>query len=88
MTGVARRYAERARVTLQGDSTAAAPSGSPVWASQRLTHAIFGPGSVTGETDTAFAVRFDDGRNLTFSKTSAHPNFRPLTEEKPVRKQP
>lgn len=80
LTNVARRYADRAGVTLQGESAAHTTGNSPVWASQRLSHAIFGPGTVMAETDTAFDVRFDEGRTLTFSKKSAHLYFRPVTD--------
>ncbi|MGM0571443.1 ATP-dependent helicase [Marinobacter sp.] len=80
LTNVAQRYADRAGVTLQGEAAASAAAHSPVWTSKRLSHAIFGPGSVLAETDTAFDVRFDEGRTLTFSKKSAHLYFRPMTD--------
>ncbi|MFW5823573.1 MAG: ATP-dependent helicase, partial [Marinobacter sp.] len=80
LTAVARRYASRAGVELTGEAPAEAPGHPAIWHCRRLTHAIFGPGTVLAETDTAFDVQFDEGRKLTFSKKSAHLYFRPMTD--------
>lgn len=80
LTRVAARYAERAAIALEGNAPAASTSAAPIWTRSRLSHAIFGPGSVITETDAAFDVRFDEGRTLTFSKKTAHLYFRDMTD--------
>ncbi|OEY65794.1 ATP-dependent helicase [Marinobacter sp. X15-166B] len=76
ITTVAARYAQQEGVSL---TTTAAPRSQeidgPVWAKPRLVHAIFGHGAVVSEEESAFAVRFDDGETLNFSKKSAHLYF-------------
>lgn len=78
LTPVSRRYADREAVVLEGDDAETAPGSGPVWACARVSHAIFGPGSVTTEEESAFEVRFDSGEALNFSKKSAHLYFSPL----------
>ena len=75
LTPVSLRYAEREAVTLEGRAAESSAGHGPVWASKRLSHAIFGAGSVTGEEENAFEVRFDSGETLNFSKKSAHLYF-------------
>src|SRR5690554_8720 len=81
LTPVSLRYAERARITLDGAAPANIPDTSqPVWHQSRLVHAIFGAGRVTGEDESSFEVRFDNGDTLNFSKKSAHLYFTPLID--------
>lgn len=75
LTPVSLRYAEREAVSLEGQAAEAGTGHGPVWANGRLSHAIFGAGSVTGEEESAFEVRFDSGETLNFSKKSAHLYF-------------
>ncbi|HBM51019.1 MAG TPA: ATP-dependent helicase, partial [Marinobacter sp.] len=78
---VSLRYAERAKITLDGQAPASTPDASqPVWHQPRLIHAIFGAGRVTGEDESSFEVRFDNGDILNFSKKSAHLYFTPVTD--------
>ena len=80
LTPVSLRYAERAKITLDGQAPASTPDTSqPVWHQPRLIHAIFGAGRVTGEDESSFEVRFDNGDTLNFSKKSAHLYFTPIT---------
>ncbi|MGM0768576.1 MAG: ATP-dependent helicase [Pseudomonadota bacterium] len=78
LTPVSHRYAQREAVTLEGQDAEANAGQGPVWASARLSHAIFGAGTVAGEDESAFEVRFDSGDTLNFSKKSAHLYFTPL----------
>ncbi|MEX2474648.1 ATP-dependent helicase, partial [Marinobacter sp.] len=78
LTPISHRYAEREAVALEGQEATASAGSGPVWASFRLSHAIFGAGSVTAEEESAFEVRFDSGETLNFSKKSAHLYFTPL----------
>jgi DNA helicase-2/ATP-dependent DNA helicase PcrA len=82
LSAVSHRYAERAGVSLSTTAAEATPAqdGKPAWACKRLGHAIFGEGSVIGEDERAFEVRFDSGQTLNFSKQSAHLYFRPLAD--------
>ncbi|WP_339803861.1 ATP-dependent helicase [uncultured Marinobacter sp.] len=80
VTPVSLRYARRENVTLQGASQQAEPESGPVWATPRLSHAIFGHGAVHHEDESSFEVAFDSGKILNFSKKSAHLYFRPLTD--------
>ncbi len=81
LTPVSQRYASREGVQLSGEPARAETGNQPLWACQRLSHAIFGAGSVTGEEESSFDVTFDDGRTLTFSKKSAHLYFRAIMEQ-------
>ncbi len=79
LTTVSRRYAERAGVTLQGPAAGpAASTDGPLWHQTRLSHAIFGEGSVMAEDESSFEVHFDGGDTLSFSKKSAHLYFTAL----------
>lgn len=78
LSPVSIRYAAREGIQLQSEHVGeAAPSNAPLWAQSRLSHPIFGNGSVIGEDESAFEVRFDSGRTLNFSKKSAHLYFSP-----------
>ena len=44
-----------------------------------MSHAIFGAGSIVGEDESSFEVRFDNGDTLNFSKKSALLYFTTLT---------
>lgn len=78
LTPVSRRYAERAGISLQGQATDTASTGGPLWHQKRLSHAIFGAGSVMAEGESSFEVHFDGGDTLSFSKKSAHLYFTSL----------
>ncbi|MBS3803783.1 MAG: ATP-dependent helicase [Oleiphilaceae bacterium] len=82
LSPISLRYAERAGVTLSTTATETTLSdeGQPLWACKRLSHGIFGEGSVIGEDERAFEVRFDAGQTLNFSKQSAHLYFKPMPE--------
>ncbi|WP_288075562.1 ATP-dependent helicase [Marinobacter sp.] len=75
LTSTGLRYAHLQGVTLQTNTEATAEETTPLWARNRLSHAIFGPGSVTGEDERSFEVAFDNGDTLNFSKKSAHLYF-------------
>ncbi|WP_421859424.1 ATP-dependent helicase [Marinobacter salarius] len=75
LTSTGLRYAHLQGVTLQTSAEATAEETTPLWARNRLSHAIFGPGSVTGEDERSFEVAFDNGDTLNFSKKSAHLYF-------------
>ncbi|MBC7191198.1 ATP-dependent helicase [Marinobacter sp.] len=76
VTGISRRYAEREGIRLEGAPTPETTNPGPVWANPRVNHGIYGPGTVRGETESAFEVRFDNGESRIFSKTNAHLYFR------------
>ena len=78
LTPVSQRYAQREGVTLEGTTPATDDRQAPVWHSQRVSHAIFGAGSIVGEDESSFEVRFDNGDTLNFSKKSAHLYFTTL----------
>ena len=78
LTPIGERYARREGITLSGQAGPAMAESSPLWSRQRLSHAIFGPGTVLAEQEGSFDVQFDEGRTLTFSKKSAHLYFRIL----------
>jgi len=75
LTSTGLRYAHLQGVTLHTSTEATAEETTPLWARNRLSHAIFGPGSVTGEDERSFEVAFDNGDTLNFSKKSAHLYF-------------
>ncbi|WP_421911552.1 ATP-dependent helicase [Marinobacter sp.] len=75
LTPTGLRYARLQGVTLQTSVAATTEETTPLWARARLSHAIFGPGSVTGEDERSFEVAFDNGDTLNFSKKSAHLYF-------------
>ncbi|MCG7198130.1 ATP-dependent helicase [Marinobacter pelagius] len=75
LTPVSQRYAHREGITLEGAAPAAEDRQAPVWHCQRVSHAIFGAGSLVGEDESSFEVRFDTGDTLNFSKKSAHLYF-------------
>lgn len=75
VTTTGTRYASRIGVTLDGSSENREHQTAPLWAKPRLSHAIFGAGSVVGEDASSFEVRFDNGETLNFSKQSAHLYF-------------
>lgn len=79
LTPISLRYAAREGVELTSTSQAESTGqNGPLWASARLTHAIFGVGSVVREDESAFEVTFDSGQTLNFSKKSAHLYFSPV----------
>ncbi|MEE3118570.1 MAG: ATP-dependent helicase, partial [Pseudomonadota bacterium] len=75
LTPVSLRYAQREGVELEGQAAVAKPVTEPLWHSARLSHTIFGAGSVVREDESSFEVRFDSGDTLNFSKKSAHLYF-------------
>ena len=75
LTPTGLRYARLQGITLQTSVAATTEETTPLWARARLSHAIFGPGSVTGEDERSFEVAFDNGDTLNFSKKSAHLYF-------------
>ncbi|WP_092016018.1 ATP-dependent helicase [Marinobacter daqiaonensis] len=81
LTPVSLRYAGRAGINLEGETATTSRNGALLWSHNRLSHAIFGPGTVVREEESAFEVRFDEGRTLNFSKKSAHLYFRILASE-------
>ncbi len=78
LTPVSQRYAQREDVTLEGSAPANDDRQTPIWHSRRVSHAIFGAGSVVDEDESSFEVRFDNGDTLNFSKKSAHLYFTTL----------
>jgi DNA helicase-2/ATP-dependent DNA helicase PcrA len=76
VTATAERYAAHEAVTLEGSRAPAAAANQPVWSLARISHAVLGPGEVTGEDQSSFEVRFDSGDTLNFSKKSAHLYFK------------
>ncbi len=76
-TKIARRYAEFKNTTLTQQETKKAKTSdeAPAWHSDAIHHAIFGDGNVTGEDDRSFKVLFEDGKEMDFSKKSAHLYF-------------
>jgi DNA helicase-2/ATP-dependent DNA helicase PcrA len=78
LTPVSQRYADRENVAIEGNAATSANSMEPVWHQKRLSHAIFGPGSVATEDESSFEVHFDNGEILNFSKKSAHLYFTAL----------
>ena len=78
ITAVSQRYANRENVAIEGNAATSANSMEPLWHQKRLSHAIFGPGSVVTEDESSFEVRFDNGEILNFSKKSAHLYFTAL----------
>lgn len=79
LTPVSQRYATRENVTLEGQAATSSNSMEPLWHHNRLSHAIFGAGTVVTEDESSFEVHFDNGETLNFSKKSAHLYFTPLT---------
>ncbi|MCM0613574.1 ATP-dependent helicase [Marinobacter sediminum] len=78
LTPISQRYAEREGVVLDGQAATVTDSNDPLWYRERVSHAIFGAGSVVAEDEGSFEVRFDNGDTLNFSKKSAHLYFTPL----------
>ncbi|WP_348701291.1 ATP-dependent helicase [uncultured Marinobacter sp.] len=78
LTAVGQRYAEREGVEVAGAPQPAVDTSAPVWHHPRVSHAIFGPGTVLTEDERSFEVRFDRGDTLNFSKKSAHLYFTAL----------
>jgi DNA helicase-2/ATP-dependent DNA helicase PcrA len=74
LTAISERYGRREGITLSGQ-TRQEDTDQPLWQRERLQHAIFGAGTVVGEDERAFEVRFDNGDTLNFSKQSAHLYF-------------
>ncbi len=81
VTPASLRYARRQGITLHGGADATTEHSAPLWAQARLSHAIFGPGSVTSEDESSFEVAFDNGETLNFSKKSAHLYFTALSSK-------
>ena len=73
------RYAQREGVELEGHAAVSRPAREPLWHSARISHTIFGAGSVVREDESSFEVHFDNGDTLNFSKKSAHLYFTILT---------
>jgi len=78
LTPVSQRYAEREGIVLHGHAADKSTATGPLWHQKRITHAIFGSGTVITEDESSFEVRFDGGDLLNFSKKSAHLYFTPL----------
>lgn len=78
LTPVSQRYAEREGIELNGLTADNAGTTGPLWHQRRITHAIFGSGTVTSEDESSFEVHFDNGDMLNFSKQSAHLYFTPM----------
>lgn len=78
ITPVSQRYSDRESVGLEGQAAKPESSTEPLWHRKRLSHAIFGPGSIVAEDEGSFEVRFDNGETLNFSKQSAHLYFKAL----------
>ena len=81
VTATGARYASRIGITLNSSNEAGGNQTAPLWSKPRLSHAIFGAGSVVGEDESSFEVRFDSGETLNFSKKSAHLYFTARHEE-------
>jgi DNA helicase-2/ATP-dependent DNA helicase PcrA len=81
LTATAERYAAHESVTLKGTGQPRESSSQPTWTLARISHAVLGPGTVVGEDQQSFEVRFDSGDTLNFSKKSAHLYFRALSAE-------
>jgi DNA helicase-2/ATP-dependent DNA helicase PcrA len=81
LTLTAERYAAHQSLTLTGTRPAHSSGSQPLWAQPRLSHAVLGPGTVVGEDQQSFEVKFDSGDTLNFSKKSAHLYFRALSQE-------
>ncbi|MBK1873221.1 ATP-dependent helicase [Marinobacter sp. 1-3A] len=75
LTPVSSRYASQEGVTLEGEAHASTSTNAPLWHHARLTHSIFGAGSVVGEDESSFEVHFSGGEKMHFSKKSAHLYF-------------
>src|SRR5690554_1225868 len=75
LTPVSSRYASQEGVTLEGEAHASTSTNAPLWHHVRLTHSIFGAGSVVGEDESSFEVHFSGGEKMHFSKKSAHLYF-------------
>eukprot|EP00163_Fabomonas_tropica_P025031 TRINITY_DN4310_c0_g2_i1.p1 TRINITY_DN4310_c0_g2~~TRINITY_DN4310_c0_g2_i1.p1 ORF type:complete len:774 (+),score=88.27 TRINITY_DN4310_c0_g2_i1:2374-4695(+) len=78
LTPISQRYGQREGVTLAGEMPEVTNTMEPLWHQQRVSHVIFGSGSVAAEDESSFEVRFDNGDTLNFSKKSAHLYFTPL----------
>ncbi len=76
-TKISKRYADLKNATLKQATTKKEnPSGEPpAWHCDAVHHAIFGDGNVTGEDERSFKVKFEDGKEMDFSKKSAHLYF-------------
>jgi len=77
-TRVSQHYARREGITLTGAPEQAAGSAMPVWQYRRVIHATYGPGTVLGDDERLFAVRFDQGDTRNFAKDKAQLYFTPL----------
>jgi len=75
LTPVSSRYASQEGITVEGKAQASATSTSPLWHQPRLTHSIFGAGTVVSEDESSFEVHFASGEKMNFSKKSAHLYF-------------
>lgn len=71
---IKKRFLDR----LSGKRTSYNPSGKRLWYQDRVRHAIFGVGQVIQELERSFSVRFNDGKEMEFSKKSAHLYFKPI----------
>ncbi len=76
-TKIARRYAALKNITLkQLEKQKTKQSDEPpAWHHDAIHHAIFGDGNVIGEDDRSFKVKFEDGKEMDFSKKTAHLYF-------------
>jgi len=82
-TKIAKRYAELKHASLiqaKANVVATDNNETAAWHCDAVLHAIFGDGIVTGEDERSFKVKFEDGKEMDFSKKSAHLYFteRPL----------
>ena len=83
VSALARRYARHYGRALEGDPAIGPDDGQhPLWHHRQLHHAVFGPGEVLSEDESSFAVRFDGGRIMNFSKKSAHLYFMPRADSR------
>ncbi|MBK1886458.1 ATP-dependent helicase [Marinobacter sp. DY40_1A1] len=75
LTPVSSRYALQEGVTLEGGVHTNTNRTSPLWHQSRLSHSIFGTGTVVAEDEGSFEVHFNGGEKMNFSKKSAHLYF-------------
>jgi DNA helicase-2/ATP-dependent DNA helicase PcrA len=75
VTATAERYVVLESATITGSREPHDSGSQPIWTLERISHAVLGPGAVTGEDQQSFEVRFDSGDTLNFSKKSAHLYF-------------
>ena len=75
LTPIARRYLDWHQVAYHQGKEVEEQTAGPVWEHTHVNHAILGPGQVTADLGDAFQVEFLDGKQMNFSKKSAHLYF-------------